>query len=531
MLADVLRLAPDRSVTVMRDPLLKRTSTVTVAGVAPSGPRRSVVSVGVQRRRPGLASDLAWQDAPDAADLVAGSIPDDADAILWRGTVTLRTGTPAGDLRLVVREEEQLLGDPALAVLQSEGAGDVRHAAALDRAFRAAQVDPDRVRAEAPWDPSWRRAVSSAALDIGAGALRFAPSVVRRPVFVETIDLGAAPSPAASGGPGDGAPGDGGRDGVPVPGSGAAPPLPTPADPPWSPAAEAPDAAGVDLSALPTLGPDALAADGHVKNVQALLNAAGLAAPLAIDGLLGPVTAAAVAAVQAALGLAGTGTVTADTWLGLLPLTALAQLEPGAGDQPMTGPSVALVQDLINRAGREVPLTRNGVFDGDMTAAVTRFQRERAVEQTGIVDAATWTALQRVPLEVLPGWAWRIVLALETGAVPAVRFVEARPTVEPPPRSDHTAALPGVEGWWVEWLNKFGATLFRQVLHDPFGLTPEVPDGLGGHVTAEAPAEPAGAEVLVPDLPRGYVLVVNGSLESGAPATRLLEINRAEMGL
>src|SRR6202011_3448805 len=98
------------------------------------------------------------------------------------------------------------------------------------------------------------------------------PRKIGRLVFVETIPLG----PAQTGGDSTGV-------ALRMPNE----VLPEPLDPPWDPIPEHADAAGIDLSALPSLQQSVARVDGHVKLVQALLNAANVAPPLKVDGMLG----------------------------------------------------------------------------------------------------------------------------------------------------------------------------------------------------------------------------------------------------
>ena len=155
VLADVVQLAPDRTVTVVRDAADARRLSVTVAGIGPTGPRHSVLSVSVQRHDRSIDSDLGWRDAPEAADVLAQPVPD--AAVLWVGDIVLREDPATTGLRLLIQEEEQFLADPIIGLLQQAiladparlaalgsvaggGAGrlDVRDAATLDRLTAAA---------------------------------------------------------------------------------------------------------------------------------------------------------------------------------------------------------------------------------------------------------------------------------------------------------------------------------------------------------------------------------------------------------
>jgi peptidoglycan hydrolase-like protein with peptidoglycan-binding domain len=510
VLADVIQLAPDRTVTVVRDPIDIRRLRVSVAGTGPSAPRRSVVTITVQRRDPSIDSDLAWNDAPDGADVVADSVPDDADAVLWMGTVRVRTD-PA-ELRLVVREEEQLLADPPVEVLDQVQTRDVRRLAAFDRALRAS----DRESARTPETSLFRSTPSEIVGISGMGPHETVagPTLVGRLVFLETIPLDLAQAPELDG---------------PVSGD-PAEPLSDPTDPPWNPIVERSDAAGIDLSSLPSLPASLADADGHVKLVQALVNAAAVASPLSVDGVLGPITAAAVGAFQTVQRLAPTGAVDTDTWLRLLPLTALAQLEPGGGDPPMTGPSVAVVQRLLNLAGTDPRLPVTGVYDDATSTAVAAFQQQRGIAQSALVDAETWRQLEAVPTDVAPNGCLRLVLALDASQAPLITLLGATPTGEPPPTTDSTEALTDALGWWVEWRDNADVTIHRRLLHDPFRAQREAVAGEDGRFgLTETPATTGTAEILVPDLPLGAVLVFFGSLDPTKPAAELGSFTRAEL--
>ena len=125
-----------------------------------------------------------------------------------------------------------------------------------------------------------------------------------------------------------------------------------------------------------------------VRSLQYLLNANG--AKLAVDGVFGARTKAAVVAFQHQKGLPATGVVQAATWRSLV-----VTVHRGS-----TGPAVRAVQDQINfrnlTGGRT--LVVDGLFGAKTEASVRAFQKAMAAEVTGfrvdgIVGPQTWEAL------------------------------------------------------------------------------------------------------------------------------------------
>ena len=125
-----------------------------------------------------------------------------------------------------------------------------------------------------------------------------------------------------------------------------------------------------------------------VRSLQYLLNAHG--AKLAVDGIFGSQTKAAVVAFQHKNGLSGSGVVQASTWRSLL-----VTVHRGSA-----GPAVRAVQDQINfrnlKDGRTVVV--DGLFGPKTQASVRAFQKAMATEAAGfrvdaIVGPQTWQAL------------------------------------------------------------------------------------------------------------------------------------------
>jgi peptidoglycan hydrolase-like protein with peptidoglycan-binding domain len=125
-----------------------------------------------------------------------------------------------------------------------------------------------------------------------------------------------------------------------------------------------------------------------VRSLQYLLNAHG--AKLAVDGLFGPKTKAAVVTFQRYHGLAATGVVNTGTWRSLMVTVR----------QGSVGPAVRAVQDQINfrnnKDGRTLAV--DGIFGPKTATAVKTFQRAMSAEVTGfavdgIVGPQTWQAL------------------------------------------------------------------------------------------------------------------------------------------
>lgn len=125
LLADFAQLTPDRSVMVTADPHHSRTIRVVVSGIAPRGPQANVhaepqpkdisatptqIRVRVQQRDSSVASDLGWNDVPDAIAKVAtgfaGPKPSDENLARWIGTVTFAEKPAPDQFRLVIEEHE-----------------------------------------------------------------------------------------------------------------------------------------------------------------------------------------------------------------------------------------------------------------------------------------------------------------------------------------------------------------------------------------------------------------------------------------
>lgn len=123
-------------------------------------------------------------------------------------------------------------------------------------------------------------------------------------------------------------------------------------------------------------------ARGSVRKLQGLLNAGG--ARLAVDGVFGSSTAAAVQAFQRRAGTTVDGVVGPATWGKL------------AGSMPTTrrgadGIDVRRVQALLKLFGAGIPL--DGDFGPRTQDAVKAFQRRYELAADGVVGPVTWTAL------------------------------------------------------------------------------------------------------------------------------------------
>ena len=119
-----------------------------------------------------------------------------------------------------------------------------------------------------------------------------------------------------------------------------------------------------------------------VRGVQRLLRQHG--ASLVVDGLFGPLTAAAVAEVQSDQGLPPNGDVDTSTWVSLVVPTG-----PGS-----VGDAVRGVQgfDPAGRVG--VPaLVVDGVYGPATTAAVAEYQRRWGLTIDGLAGRETWSFL------------------------------------------------------------------------------------------------------------------------------------------
>jgi hypothetical protein len=130
VLADIVQLAPDRTVSLISDAANRDRQLITVAGVTysdiatPSVPNRppiaAVVEVSLEQRTvPGTQDEFGW--TPVASALQPRSDPQPPVApLLWSGQVTLPSPRAPNQFRLVVKEFEQLPTDttPPLTLIK-----------------------------------------------------------------------------------------------------------------------------------------------------------------------------------------------------------------------------------------------------------------------------------------------------------------------------------------------------------------------------------------------------------------------------
>jgi peptidoglycan hydrolase-like protein with peptidoglycan-binding domain len=120
-----------------------------------------------------------------------------------------------------------------------------------------------------------------------------------------------------------------------------------------------------------------------VPSLQYLLRARGHA--IAVDGIFGPQTDAAVRSFQQSRGLAVDGIVGPNTWTALI-----IQVQRGS-----QGDAVRAVQEEFRfRAGDPGhALQVDGIFGPKTDAAVRGFQQALQITADGIVGPVTWRAL------------------------------------------------------------------------------------------------------------------------------------------
>jgi peptidoglycan hydrolase-like protein with peptidoglycan-binding domain len=117
-----------------------------------------------------------------------------------------------------------------------------------------------------------------------------------------------------------------------------------------------------------------------VRAIQELLAARGH--PVAVDGIFGTTTEAAVAAWKTTAGLAANGIVDDAAWARLIMSLKL-------GD---TGPAVRALQREL-RAKRHLKVAVDGIYGTSTRAAVRTFQLHAGITVTGAVTGRTWRRL------------------------------------------------------------------------------------------------------------------------------------------
>ena len=122
-----------------------------------------------------------------------------------------------------------------------------------------------------------------------------------------------------------------------------------------------------------------------VRSLQQLLRARNH--PVAVDGIFGPNTEAAVKAFQQSNGLAADGIVGPQTWPKLV-----VQVQMGS-----TGDAVRGVQEVMKfhdqSGGEGTPVQVDGIFGPRTDAWVRGFQTAVGTASDGIVGPITWRAL------------------------------------------------------------------------------------------------------------------------------------------
>jgi hypothetical protein len=120
VLLDFCQVAPDRTVTVLRDPSAPARATVSLTGpsyLAPGGGAPETVTVRSQVRDPALPGDLGWVQGPFPDQVTLSPVP--GPVSLWRGEVIFPAAPQPGQWRLLVEEYESLLTPSNGAVIGS----------------------------------------------------------------------------------------------------------------------------------------------------------------------------------------------------------------------------------------------------------------------------------------------------------------------------------------------------------------------------------------------------------------------------
>jgi peptidoglycan hydrolase-like protein with peptidoglycan-binding domain len=122
-----------------------------------------------------------------------------------------------------------------------------------------------------------------------------------------------------------------------------------------------------------------------VRTVQLLLRAHGQ--NVAVDGIFGAQTEAAVRALQSSRGLAVDGIVGSQTWPALI-----VQVQRGStGDAVRGAQEEFQFRNLSGDPSQGIQV--DGIFGPETEAAVRGFQQALAVSVDGIVGPTTWRAL------------------------------------------------------------------------------------------------------------------------------------------
>jgi peptidoglycan hydrolase-like protein with peptidoglycan-binding domain len=261
----------------------------------------------------------------------------------------------------------------------------------------------------------------------------------------------------------------------------------------WPPEPENPGDEGLD--AYPGYILQNGARGDDVRELQRALNVMAGRYPglptVAVDGVFGPGTQAAVIALQQRLGLTADGKVGPVTWNALR--NALGTGSGGILKEGSQGDEVRDMQLLLNQAAANwgTPyVTADGIFGPATKAAVIAFQKAAGIAADGIVGPQTLSALTNA--------------ASQTGAAAqAMATVQTIPAQATEPAEDYGGGLaypgaPLVQGSVGEEVSAVQYSLGLIAERYPFLEAPAV-DGVYGPDTAKAVADFQKSMGLTPD--------------------------------